>query len=118
MPKVFGLHEVELPPGVTPEEYEQVFGKGLASLPDFEGWKSYLLKGDRGERAGKYLLLFEMESVGARDRYYPSPDEESEEARRFAEQHPEALALMEKYAAFLSKPHSATDYVVIGGPSS
>jgi hypothetical protein len=48
MPKVLGPHEVELPSGVTPEEYEQVFGKELASLPDFQGWKTYLLKGDRG----------------------------------------------------------------------
>jgi hypothetical protein len=48
MPKVFGLHEVELPPGVTPEEHEQHFGQELASLPDYQGWKTYLLKGDRG----------------------------------------------------------------------
>jgi hypothetical protein len=118
MPKVLGLHEVELPPGVTPEEYEQVFAKELASLPDFQGWKTYLLKGDRGERAGKFLLQFEVESVEARDRYYPRPEEESEEARRFAEEHPEATAVWEKYAGFLSEPHSSTDYLVIGGPSS
>ena len=118
MPKVFALHEVELPPDVTPEEYEQLFGKELASLPDYPGWKSYLLKGDRGEEAGKLLLLFEVESVEARNRYYPRPEEESEEARQFAEQHPEATAVWEKYAASLSKPHSWTDYVVIGGPST
>jgi hypothetical protein len=117
MPKVLGLHEVELPPGVTPEEYEQVFGKELASLPDFQGWKSYLLKGDRGDRAGKYLLLFQVESVEARDRYYPRPEEESE-ARRFAGEHPEAAAVWEKYAGSLSEPHNTTDYLVIGGPSS
>ncbi len=118
MPKVFGLHEVELPPGVTPEEYEQHFGKELASLPDYQGWKTYLLKGDRGERAGKFLLLFEVESVEARDRYYPRPEEESEEARRFGEQHPEVTAVLQKYAASMSKPHSWTDYIVVGAPSS
>lgn len=48
MPKVIGLHEVVLPAGMTAEEYEQLFGKELASLPDLEGWKTYLLKGDRG----------------------------------------------------------------------
>jgi hypothetical protein len=31
MPKLFGLHEVVLPPGMTAEEYEQLFGKELAS---------------------------------------------------------------------------------------
>ena len=118
MPRVFALHEVELPPGVTPDEYEKLFGKELASLPEFQGWKTHLLKGDRGERAGKFLILFDVESVEARDRYYPRPEEESEEVRQFAEQHPEATAVWEKYGAFLSKPHSWTDYVVIGGPSS
>jgi hypothetical protein len=39
MSKVFGLHEVVLPPGVTAEEYEQLYGKELASLPDLPGWK-------------------------------------------------------------------------------
>ena len=113
MPKVFGLHEVELPTGVTPEEFERGFGKELASLPDYQGWKTYLLKGDRGDRAGKFLMLFEIDSVEARDRYFPRPQEESEEARRFAEQHPEAEAVWEKYA-FLFGPHSATDYIVVG----
>jgi hypothetical protein len=29
MPKVFGLHEVVLPPGMTAEEYEQISAKSL-----------------------------------------------------------------------------------------
>ncbi len=37
MPKVFGLHEVELPPGVTPEEYEQVFGERTRLLAGLWG---------------------------------------------------------------------------------
>jgi hypothetical protein len=74
VPKVFALHEVVLPPGVTAEQYEQLFGEELASLPDLEGWKTYLLKGDRGDSAGKLLLMFEIESVEARDRYFPRPD--------------------------------------------
>jgi hypothetical protein len=41
MPKVFGLHEVVLPAGMTAEEYER-FGTELASLPDLQGWKTYL----------------------------------------------------------------------------
>jgi hypothetical protein len=113
MPRVFGLHEVELPEGMATEEYVQRFGRELASLPNYPGWKTYLLRGDRGDRAGKLLLLFEVESVEARDRYFPRPDEESEEARRFDEQHRDASAVWEKYGAFLLKPHSWTDYVVV-----
>jgi hypothetical protein len=117
MPKVFGLHEVELPAGLTPEEFEEGLGKQLASLPEYEGWKTYLLKGDRGERAGKFLVLFEMESVEARDRYYPSEGEESNEVRRFDEQHPEAAAVWDKYG-FMFEPHNTTDYLVIGSTST
>jgi hypothetical protein len=71
VPKVFGLHEIEVPPGVTPEEHEQFLTKVLASAPVLPGWKTYLLKGERGERAGKLLLLHEIETVEARDRYFP-----------------------------------------------
>jgi hypothetical protein len=115
MPKVFGLHEVdELPPGVTPEEYEQDFGKRLPSLPDYQGWKTYLLKGDRGERAGKFLVLFEIESGEARDRYYPRQDEVSDEVRRFDDQYPDTAPVWEKYLGLLAEPHRATDYLVVG----
>ena len=54
MPKVFAVHEVVLPPGMTAEQYEQLFGEEVASLPDLEGWKTCLLKGDRGDGAGKF----------------------------------------------------------------
>jgi hypothetical protein len=113
VPKVFGMHEIELRPGVKPEEYEQFYTKELASLPEFEGWKTHLLKGDRGERAGKFLLLFEIESEEARDRYFPRPEEESEEVRRFLEQHPQAAAAWEKESTFLTDPHPRTDYIVV-----
>ena len=43
MPKVFGMHEVVLPPGVTPDEYAQSFNKESASSASLPGWKTYLL---------------------------------------------------------------------------
>ena len=103
MPKVFALHEVVLPPGMTAEEYEQVYGEELASLPDLQGWKTYLLKGDRGEGAGKLQLMFEIESVEARDRYFPRPGPggESEEFRQFQEHR-------------VRDPHESTN-LVLGG---
>jgi hypothetical protein len=107
------MHEIELRPGVTPEEYEGFYTKKLASLPEFEGWKTHLLKGDRGERAGKFLLLFEIESEEARDRYFPRPEEESEEVRRFLEQHPQAAAAWEEESTFLTEPYPRTDYIVV-----
>jgi hypothetical protein len=67
MPTVYGLHEIELQPGVEPDEYERFFAEELAS-PELPGWKVHLLKGDRGARAGKCLVPLEIESPEARDR--------------------------------------------------
>jgi hypothetical protein len=76
------------------------------------GGKLRLLRGDRGARAGKYLLLAEIESVEARDRYFPRPGEESEEFTRFFEQHPEAAAAWEK-SHWGRSADIVTDYVAV-----
>jgi len=115
MPKVFGLHEMELPPGVEPEEYERFFAEEIAPMPKLTGWKTSLLKGDRGARTGKYLVLHEIESPEARDRYFPRPGEASEEFTRFLEQRPEAAAVLEKWQEYGldSENDITTDYVVV-----
>jgi hypothetical protein len=59
-------------------------------MPKLTGWKTRLLKGDRGARTGKYLVLHEIESLEARDRYFQRSGEASEEFTRFFEQRPEA----------------------------
>jgi len=115
MPKVFGLHEMELPPGVEPEEYERFFAEEIAPMPKLTGWKTSLLKGDRGARTGKYLVLHEIESPEARERYFPRPGEASEEFTRFFEQRPEAAAALEKWQEYGldSENDITTDYIVV-----
>jgi hypothetical protein len=70
MARVVGLHEIELRPEADPVEFERVAAE-VVSLPMFEGWTTRLLKGERGVRAGKYLLVFEIVDTEARDRYFP-----------------------------------------------
>jgi hypothetical protein len=114
MPKVFGLHEMELQPGVEPEEYERFFAEEMTPTLTLPGWKIHLLKGDRVVRTGKYLVLFEIESLEARDRYFPRPGDDSEEFTQFLQQHPEAAAAMEKWQKLSphgSKNDITTDYV-------
>jgi hypothetical protein len=116
MPKVFGLHEMELQPGVKPEEYERFFAEEITPTLTLPGWKIHLLKGDRGVRTGKYLVLFEIESLEARDRYFPRPGDDSEEFTQFLQQHPEAAAAMEKWQKLSphgSKDDITTDYVAV-----
>jgi hypothetical protein len=54
MPKVFGLHEIELRPDVDPAEYERYFAEQAAMQPTLQGWTAKLLRADRGPRAGKF----------------------------------------------------------------
>jgi hypothetical protein len=115
MPKVFGLHVMELPPGVEPEEYERFFADEIVPMPKLPGWKTSLLKGERGARTGKYLVLHEIESLEARDRYFPRPGDASEEFTRFLEQSPAAAVALEKWLKYGldSENDITTDYVVV-----
>ena len=118
MARVFGMHEVELRPGVDPQEFERFVTEELSAVPQFPGWRSYLLKGDRGVRTGKYLWIFEVDSVAARDRFAPTPDTDSAEAEEFQRQHPETITMYEKWGTFTlpgtGPDHIFTDYVVLG----
>jgi len=111
MPKVYGIHMVELHPRVKAEDFEK-FVKEEMPQSLFEGWKAYLLKGDRGDRKDKYLLMYEIESVEARNRVISSTGELSEEAKQFFESHG---AMFEKWATFATPLTIIifTDYVVL-----
>jgi len=119
MAKVFGMHMITLRPGVKEEDFEKFVTEEMYPLPTFEGVKNYLLKGDRGDREGKYLVMSEFESVEARDRMVPSPDQPSEEAQKFQEAHAaEFEKVLEKWATFSASIFGEntiyTDYVVVG----
>ncbi len=107
MSKVFGMHTITLHPGVKAEEFERFVLEEVSLV--FTNAK--LLKGDRGEKEGTYLAMFEMASVEARDQLYPAPGEMSEEAQQFFATH---AALVEKWETFAT-PLSViyTDYVVV-----
>jgi hypothetical protein len=111
MAKVYGLHEIELRPGADPAAFEQLVASA-AELENLEGWTSYLLKGERGERKGKYMLLFEIESLAARDRYAPDsgPSAELVELIR------QAASFWERWRELATSPAEDTvftDYVVV-----
>jgi len=105
MAKVFGIHTIELRSGVKDEEFEKYVLEEVAALT-FEGCQIHLLKGDKGQRVGKYVLLFEIESVEARSRAFGAPGGPPVE---YSEQVVKAL---EKRRALSMS--SFTDYVVVG----
>jgi hypothetical protein len=115
MAKVFGIHELELRPGVTPEQFEQFLREVVAKSSTPPPWTERILKGDRGARAGKFALLIELESVEARDRVFPSEGKLSGEVEQYLAA---TSAISEQWAALATMPGDSgttwTDYVEIG----
>ena len=55
MAKVYSIHYFELKHDVSAEALEQFLADN--PFPTLPGWTSYYLKGERGERVGKYALV-------------------------------------------------------------
>jgi hypothetical protein len=102
---------VALKPGVKAEDFEKFVIEEVYPVAELEGMEFYLLKGDRGDREGRYLTLYKLESVETRDRLFPSPGEWSEAIQQFIETH---AALYEKWETFATPENVIyTDYVVV-----
>ncbi|SFR93364.1 hypothetical protein SAMN04487846_0789 [Microbacterium sp. cf046] len=72
MGKIYGLHSLELRPGVAGDEFERFLASDAGRLPALPGWRIALLRGERGDHVGEYLALVEIDSVEARDRVSPN----------------------------------------------
>ncbi len=72
MAKVFSVATLELRPGVRGEDFERFWIEQYAPMGTKLGWTAYIAKGDRGERAGKYAVIWEIPSVETRDRFAPA----------------------------------------------
>ena len=86
----------------------------------YPGWKARLLKADRGEREGKYAVLFEIDSVEARDRISPTPNSASDEAHAFDVQHAATIQpVLEKWSTYttsmIGQNTVFSDYVEVAG---
>lgn len=110
MAKIFSVHQFTLKPGVKPEDFEQAMLAEIAKAPDLPGWKASLGKGDRGDQAGNYLLMWELESVERRAEVMPAPGQPSEEGRRYIEATATLWQTLDKMA---TRQGSFTDYVVV-----
>ena len=106
MGKAYGLHQIELREGVTPEDFEKFITEEWCSLPSVEGVSSYLLEGVKGKDEGKYVLAIEVESAERYDELYLPPT--SGEVRQWLE---ENAAAWERLQAMAER--TFTDYVVV-----
>ena len=119
MAKVFSIHEVELRPGVTAEEFERFLKTEYMSgaLPMPIGWSVAYLQGNRGIRAGKYVVLYEVASVEERDNFFPEAGTPSAKFHQYNQLRTTAQqALEEKMSTYVTASgESFTDYTVIAG---
>jgi hypothetical protein len=100
---------------VRVEDFETFVNKEWPVYTPYPGWQVHVLKGDRGDRDGEYLVLLEIESVEARDRIFPRAGEKSEYGKQFDEDHPECPPIFEKLWTLVDNSgFPFTDYVRIG----
>ncbi len=116
MAKVLGLHSIELKPGVDESEFESFMTREFAPVyARIPGQVAYLMKGDRGEQTGKYVLVIEIESPERRDEIWPREGGTwavSEEFRQVIEG---AAAIGDKLGTFVTQfpGQRFTDYVMV-----
>jgi hypothetical protein len=116
MAKVLGMHTVELKPGVNEQEFEEFIKTDVLPLyRKVPGQMVHLLKGDRGERGGKYLVLIELESVERRDQIYPPAGDDWGVAEDVQQLVGDIDPILEKLSTFVvGFPDPAfTDYVMV-----
>lgn len=110
---VFSIREFELRSGVKPEDFENYVQQELthALSQAKTGAHFRILKGDRGDRKGGYILIWEFESVAARNEFFPK---EGGGASAACQQQWKRIKLaLEKFSIYVKEKHSYTDYVTV-----
>jgi hypothetical protein len=110
---VFSMREFELKPGVKAEDFDAFVRKEMAGViaKDVTGMKMRILKGDRGARKGAYLLVWEFDSLAARNHYFPKEGGWSNPA--FQQVLNQMRAVMGKFSAYVREQAAYTDYVTV-----
>ena len=114
MGKAVCVIELELADGVEADRFERFaldeYLPAVASL----GMTVSLLRGNRGERDRRFVLLEEFESVEHRNQLFPGSETPSLEAARWIETHQE---LVSAWNALIAASHM-THYELCGGRPS
>ncbi len=115
MAKVLGIHELELKSGASGDKFERFFREEVLSGPSLPGVRLQLLKGERGVREGKYLVITEIDSQAVRDQHFPLDGEASAEAQAYWSS-AEVQHIWDQWGNLATQPGDTatwTDYVVV-----
>ncbi len=107
------VHEIELKPGVNPEEFERfLLNDWLPPYNQLKGMNIYLTKGTRGTRNGKYAAIFTYDSIEDHHRIWPPSGEKSPEILEIRSREGRHLQ-WEKLQAMFVYMETFTDYEVV-----
>jgi len=112
MPEEFLIEPVTLRPGVSEADFERFVTERYYAMTRLSGEEGYLLKGVRGDRAGKYMLLIAYDSMEVRNHRSTTGGELSREMREWAD----SSLVQTTVAQWDSLAHTGlyTSYVVLG----
>ena len=80
MARVLEVTMLELRPGADEQAFIKFYNEKYAPLGAQLGMRGTLYKCDRGDRVGKFMVIWEFQSVELRDRFIKPVHEISEEA--------------------------------------
>ena len=113
--RVLGIHDVVLKPDVAPAEFERFVAEEWApAFGDvYPGVHLQVLKGERGNAPGTYVLVFEIDSIKARDHYFPAPGGQSDVAQALDKACGERCDRVERRFNELARVTGYTDYYAL-----
>jgi len=111
MGELLGIHYIDIK-SRNAKDFEKFiieeFNPGMYN--QIPGLNLFVLKGDRGEMKGQYVLMYNFESVELRDMYIPEPGQSTDE---FKKEFEPVMPLWDKLQSFIDQTSSWTDYVVV-----
>ena len=101
-----------LDPDVTMDQFLDVFiNKWITEAEKhLDGWKGFLLKGDRGENENSYAFMFYIESLEARDKYIDSEGQPNDVGNAAMVKMQPVTDELEKWGTWTS---TYTDWVIL-----
>ncbi len=118
MSKVISIHVLEPAPLANPEAFDRLMRESADAFQgvNTDGWQTYIVRGDRGVRKGRYAVIHIFDSSEVRNRYFPIEDgKPSEEAERIFRDFTLAYEELDKGWGELVREDDSdyTDYVVV-----
>lgn len=114
--KVLSIREIELKEGADTAAFERFIRERYNPAFDgaIPGFTAYIVRGDRGEGKGRYLLVYEFDSARTRNAMFPEDGGGlSETFAPFFEQLPDFSAEFGTFVVVEEAPRRYTDYVMV-----